>query len=75
MPDILRVRFLGDHVCDIPLAGGLVQPDTVFTLPGKVVADNEADDHVLIETGNPPEQRALQRALFRVENPPAKPKE
>lgn len=74
MPDILRVRFLGDHDCDIPLAGGLIQPDTVFTLPGKVVADSEADDHVLIETGNPPEQRALQRALFRIEKT-AKPKE
>lgn len=70
MPDIIRVRFLGDHACDIPLAGGIVQPDTVFTIPGKVVANDEAADHVLVEVGNPPDTRALQRALFRVENPP-----
>lgn len=75
MPDILRVRFLGDHPHDIPLAGGVVQPDTVFSLPGKVLADDETADHVLVETGNPPDVRALQRALFRLENPPKKTKE
>jgi hypothetical protein len=70
VPDILRVRFLGDLPGDVPLAGRVVEPDTVFELPGKIVADDEAADHVVVEVGNPPDIRLLQRALFRVENPP-----
>lgn len=70
MPDILRVRFLGDATAVIPIAGREVEPDTVFELAAKVVQDDEAADHVVIELGNPPDTRLLQRALFRVENPP-----
>lgn len=70
MPDILRIRFLGDSTVFIPDAGREVEPDTVFELPGKVLEDDEAADHVLVETGNPPDRRCLARSLFRVENPP-----
>lgn len=69
MPDIIRVRFLGSTPHDIPLAGRVVEPDTLFELAGRVVEDLEDADHVVIEVGNPPDTRLLQRALFRVENP------
>lgn len=68
MPDVLRVRYLGDATAVVPLAGGAeVAPDCVFDVPGRLV--DEAGDHYLIETGNPAEQRALPRSLYRVETP------
>jgi hypothetical protein len=70
MPDILRVRYLGDAPAVIPLAGREVEPDTVFDLAAKLVDDDEGQDHVVVEVGNPPERRLLQRALFRVETSP-----
>jgi hypothetical protein len=66
MPDVLRVRYLGDAPALIPLAGREVEPDNVFTVPGKVVG--EGADHVLVEVGT--QTVALATALFAVETPP-----
>jgi hypothetical protein len=69
MPDVLRVRWLGDDGAFIPLAGRAVDNDSVFDLPAKLLDVDEAADHVLIEAGNPPQTWALPKALYAVETP------
>lgn len=73
MPDVLRVRWLGDGPAFVTLAGRLVEPDSVFDVPGRVITGDgaaaEDADHVLVEAGNPPQRWALPKALYAVETP------
>jgi len=82
MPDVLKVRWLGQQTENLALAGRDVAPDCVFDLPGRLLDEAEhrealglpagapfAPDHVLVETGNPPQLRALPRSTYRVETP------
>lgn len=77
MPDVLRVRYLGNETVSIPLAGREVEPDCVFELPAKLTewADGETppDDAAVVDFGNPPQRVALPHSLYRVETP-AKPR-
>jgi len=61
MPDVVRLRYLGAEAVSVPVIGKQVEPDCIVDFPGVVLEDNE--DHYLIETGNPPEQRSW--AKFR----------
>lgn len=74
MPDVLRVRYLGDGPAFVTLVGREVEPDSVFDVAGKVVTGEDAAaedaDHVLVEAGNPPQRWALAKALYAVETPP-----
>lgn len=82
MPDVLKVRWLADHPAAVALAGRVVEPDCVFDLPGRLLDEAEHrkalgvdagepfdPDHVLVETGNPPQLRALPKSTLRVETP------
>lgn len=71
MPDLLRVRYLGDAPATIPLAGRELEPDCVFELAAKLVTGDDAPDedadHVLVEMGG--QRHALAKSLFVVETP------
>ena len=72
MPDVVRLRNVGDHDLEVaPLGMRLVGADHVVDVPGRLVED--AEDFYLIESGNPPDVRAWPKATLRVESA-AKPK-
>jgi hypothetical protein len=68
VPDIVRLRYVGNHEVAVPALGRSVEPDCIIDFAGKVL-DDGADDAVLIEFGNPPIQRAFPRSLWKDETP------
>lgn len=74
MPDLVRLRFIGPHPVSVPALGRDVEPDCIADFPGSVLED--AADHYLIESGNPPEPRAWPKSMWANETPASKkPKE
>lgn len=67
MPDIVRLRFVGNHEVAVPALGRSVEPDHIIDFAGKVL--DGADDAVTIEFGNPPIVRAFPRSLWKDETP------
>lgn len=87
MPNVLRLRFMGDGpVLCVPL-GRQVMPEELCEVPGRVLTDwtppgekepvsVPADaDFLLVETGNPPTIHAWPKSTWRDETPAKKPKE
>ena len=73
MPDILRLRYLGGETVTVPVIGKEVEPDCLVDVPGVLL--EEFDDHYLIESGNPPENRAWPKSRWRNETAAKKPKD
>lgn len=67
MPDIVRLRYLGTQAHTIVPISRVIDPDSVFDLPGAVF--DETDDCYLIETGNPATRQAWPKSLYAVETP------
>lgn len=66
MPDIVRVRNITGDELSVGLLGRAVDADCVTDFVGKVV--DEADDHYLIESGNPPVVHAWPKAMWSLES-------
>lgn len=75
MPDIVRLRYVGANPASVPALGLEVEPDHIYEVPGKVLAEQPHDDATLIESGNPPQVRAWPTSLWRNETPAKKSKE
>ncbi len=79
MPDIVRLRYVGAAPAAVPSLACEVKPDRIYELPGKVLTEHippgadkpepvdEAADHYLIESGNPPQVQAWPKSMWRNE--------
>lgn len=84
MPDVLRLRFLGESEALIPALGRTVEPEQLVDVPGRLLSTAEQceefgvtlppDDALLIAVGNPVEVRAFPTSLWRDETPVARTK-
>jgi hypothetical protein len=62
MPDLVRLRYVGDNPVTVAVLGRSVEPDHLLDFAGALV--EESDDCYLIEVGNPPELRAWPKTLW-----------
>lgn len=85
MPDLLRLRFLGDQARTVPVVGRAVEPEELVDVPGRIATAEDlkaagvnppGDDALAVLLGNPPEVRLFPLSMWRDETPAAKkPKE
>lgn len=66
--DTCRLRYGGRLPAAVVAVGRDVVPDELVEFAGRIVED--ADDHYLIESGNPPTPRAWPKSLWFNETPP-----
>lgn len=81
MPNVLRLRFLGQTEALIPVVGREIAPEELVDVPGRILADPEElkefgvsmppADAFLVAVGNPVEVRAFPHSLWRDETPVA----
>lgn len=84
MPDVVRLRYLGDTTAAVPALGRTVAPEQLVDVPGRVLtakADFDSfgltpapDDAIAVAVGNPAEVRLFPKTTWRDETPAARPK-
>lgn len=82
MPDVVRLRYLGNEKRAIPALGREVEPEQIVDVPGRVLTAAEdfkahgvtppGDDAIAVELGNPPEVRLFPLSTWRDETPAGK---
>lgn len=72
MPDICRLRYVGKTPVAAPvLGGGVVEPDCIVDVPGRIITDGVPDgaDYFLAEVNG--QTRAFPTSVWRNETPTA----